>query len=543
MYRKIISILLFIPLIAFGGNSNEYKLIDVDSKQIYYNFLIYKNTLYVGSDNGIYELENFNLKLYDAKEKGYIRLIDNKIIAHENSLSSDLMNMNYNYLLPKDFQNIKNEFILFKNQLCIISKNTLFIFSKKNYTTKFDTLSLRSFTKNIIGSYGGIFINGVKLQYPSYTDGEVKEIDEYKFICYGGLLQITKNETKDYSDRSSGEFRIHNKNLGLIRDIDKINVNKYVATTNKGIFLFSFNETKIDTILLNKKLTEFNNVFYVENEKRILYFTENKIFIYSLIDKKNILYLDTKENQIIKDIYVQDLKKLYILFDKGLKLYISNSIEFTSSTVLLSNLSSCHNIVLFKDFFCITSNYGVHFYNKKTNEAFINTLNLETNRRAINIIDDTLCIGTTNGIIYISTENLKDIISNRRIIINSDEENAPILYLIIVIVIALIIIIFIWYHKKSEKSKIIEEKNFLITRENIEKYIILNIKNVSIKSICEHFKLSTSQLYEILENEKPGEIIRKQRFNLVRKFRKQRKDDLFISENTGFSLSYLKKIY
>ena len=57
-----------------------------------------------------------------------------------------------------------------------------------------------------------------------------------------------------------------------IRDIDKINVNKYVATTNKGIFLFSFNETKIDTILLNKKLTEFNNVFFVENEKRILYF-------------------------------------------------------------------------------------------------------------------------------------------------------------------------------------------------------------------------------------------------------------------------------
>ena len=51
------------------------------------------------------------------------------------------------------------------------------------------------------------------------------------------------------------------------------------------------------------------------------------------------------------------------------------------------------------------------------------------------------------------------------------------------------------------------------------------------------------KLYEIFEDEKPGEIIREIRISLVKKYRKEKRDEKFISENTGFSISYLKKIY
>ncbi|MFM1756209.1 MAG: hypothetical protein RL621_1157, partial [Bacteroidota bacterium] len=74
-------------------------------------------------------------------------------------------------------------------------------------------------------------------------------------------------------------------------------------------------------------------------------------------------------------------------------------------------------------------------------------------------------------------------------------------------------------------------------------YIHENIKLVTIQSICEKFGITPVRLYELLENDKPGEIIRNHRLNLVRRYRKEKKDDSFIAENTGFSISYLKKIY
>jgi hypothetical protein len=63
-----------------------------------------------------------------------------------------------------------------------------------------------------------------------------------------------------------------------------------------------------------------------------------------------------------------------------------------------------------------------------------------------------------------------------------------------------------------------------------------------IHGIYEKFKINPNQLYDILENEKPGELIRNHRIQLVRKYRREKKDEKFISENTGFSESYLKKI-
>jgi hypothetical protein len=83
----------------------------------------------------------------------------------------------------------------------------------------------------------------------------------------------------------------------------------------------------------------------------------------------------------------------------------------------------------------------------------------------------------------------------------------------------------------------------ITTRENVIRYIHQNISKVTIQSICDNFNISPIQLYEILEEDKPGEVIRKHRISLVRKFRKEKKDENFIAEHTGFSVSYLKKIF
>jgi hypothetical protein len=50
-------------------------------------------------------------------------------------------------------------------------------------------------------------------------------------------------------------------------------------------------------------------------------------------------------------------------------------------------------------------------------------------------------------------------------------------------------------------------------------------------------------LYDILGNDKPGEIIRNYRMEIVRKYRRLKISEEEIAQKTGFSISYLKKIY
>ena len=66
---------------------------------------------------------------------------------------------------------------------------------------------------------------------------------------------------------------------------------------------------------------------------------------------------------------------------------------------------------------------------------------------------------------------------------------------------------------------------------------------MTINSIREQFKLTPLMLYDILGNDKPGEIIRSYRMDLVRKYRRLKMTEEEISQKTGFSVSYLKKIY
>ena len=174
---------------------------------------------------------------------------------------------------------------------------------------------------------------------------------------------------------------------------------------------------------------------------------------------------------------------------------------------------------------------------------YLNLIKNEINDRSLNIINDTIKAGTPNGILQISENNLIDLLNDSKI--SKDEskyESYSIIYLITIgfIISIIVIIILLIKRKKQDSLNVIDNS---VTKENIIKFIHENITNVSIISICDKFGINTVRLYEILEDEKPGEIIRKHRLNLVRRYRRERKDDTFIAKNTGFSVSYLKKIY
>ena len=548
--RLLLTISIILSELSLTAQTN-FELKEVKTDNIYTNIVQKNGKLYIGSDNGAIEIDEKSNKINQDKNlKGYLSIVNDKIVGNKVTEDNNLNDNKYNYLLPRQFEKSQSRISLYNNYLYIINNNTLFIYYKNNYSKSHDSLNVRSITHNIIGSYNGIFKNGSKLKYPSFTDGSIREFDNEYFICYGGLFRDSADQIYDYFNQKYGEVQIGNKHIGAARDIIKLKNGNYALTTNLGIYVINLQNYSVKPIIESKIKNEFYLAFTYDNKKENLnsfhYILDGKVFIYNAITNENALLFDTKQKSIIKDVFIVNSSNLYILFNDKLikytKNYTSNVFE---ETILIEGLNFCHNIKLFNNILCITTNVGTHFYDIKKNKTYLNAIPFETNRRSLTIINDTLKFATTNGIINLSENNLLELLDKldnipvKNFEIDSESKNYIILSLIIIIVS--IIIIGIYFYKK----KIIKDNHFkpLSNKELIEKYIYENINKVTIHSICDKFKLNPNQLYEILEHEKPGEFIRMHRMNLVRKYRREKKDEKFISEHTGFSESYLKKIY
>ena len=106
-----------------------------------------------------------------------------------------------------------------------------------------------------------------------------------------------------------------------------------------------------------------------------------------------------------------------------------------------------------------------------------------------------------------------------------------------IICILLIVIIFLLYFKKSHNTKNKKE-----LYKEIDLFISQNLATVSIQLLLDHFKISNTELYKIMSEKKPGDYIRAKRMKKVKELRSLDASEKEISERTGFSVSYLKKI-
>jgi len=78
--------------------------------------------------------------------------------------------------------------------------------------------------------------------------------------------------------------------------------------------------------------------------------------------------------------------------------------------------------------------------------------------------------------------------------------------------------------------------------KEIEEFIDNNISSVNINILCEKFNMYPKDLYELMDNRKPGELIRKKRIALVKKMREEKSSEKEISLKSGFSINYLRTI-
>tara|TARA_B110001469_G_scaffold125533_1_gene141136 strand:- start:7330 stop:8061 length:732 start_codon:yes stop_codon:yes gene_type:complete len=226
------------------------------------------------------------------------------------------------------------------------------------------------------------------------------------------------------------------------------------------------------------------------------------------------------------------------------RLLFKNSYNKKKNYTLLENLSQPHNVGRFKNIIYVTTNTGLNCYDLTNSKAYYNVIIDEFNKRAHYIKNDTLMLGSINGYYKLSLEDLQSQIKTSSSRVKKTTKTASdtniIFYLIFAIVVIILNYIYINVLKKrfSKQNKIINPS----LKKEIESYIVANLNIVSLELICSEFNLGHTKLYQIMETEKPGNLIRLKRMQAVRAMRKKGLSETLISKKTGFSVSYLKKV-
>lgn len=538
--KKYLSILLLLTtgVITSQDLNLTYKIESVYSNLFYYNSVIVNDKLFVGTDSGVfvYDGNKKEFNLFDPSITGYIK--NNRNIITNGKIELDNV---YSFLLPKSYNDSQSNHVIFNSKIMVISKGNLFVFNN-NYLKLYDFSSVRCISENYIGTYEGIYdkTKGDYLKFPSFTNSYIREFENYTFINWDGLSILKNNEQYDFFDPLSITLKLDNKNLGVAHDVAKINNNKFILNTSKGLYEFNISEGKV--LKLQDKLNgDFSiiDVDYKNDEAvRIIMIDDNNIYKY--IPKINKLFIVRTFNEKIIDLYLGGVGEVFLLSENKLK-YFDSLESIDKSSLLAENINNPHNVGGFKNYIYVTTNSGLSLYNIKTNQFKQNLIKDEFNKKAHYTDLKSLHLGSVNGLYVLEHDDLNKLFLKTQ----KDAKSSSIIIkknnlIIGGGVLILIVVLITHIYSKNKLSKNIS--NIDINEKKIKRYIDENLASVSVKSICYKYKISLNKLYAVMGNQKPGDYINKQRVNLTKQLIKKSYNLTEISEKTGYSISYLNQI-
>jgi len=524
-------ILSFVVLFNNGFTNNltkDFIIKKIYDDKVFYNFVAYENDLYVSSNKGIFIVNSSegNLNLFDASITGPI----NSIFEKNNNYKVKFVKSPIVY--PELINKTTTDFAYLDNDLYLIARGQLLIYNSLTYTFK-PFGSVRSITENAVGSYGGVYINGNKLNTITYTDGQIKEFDSITFVCYNGLVSYKNNtETKLYNNdnsiRTKGEY-------GRMSNIYGIGNSKYLAISNKGIYNYD-NESNVFKLIynaqneiipirnkINERIKDRKEFHFIDNKKYIsIHVNTNKI---DVIDQdighqiNDILESDTNGN----DFYAISENKLLLTYkrtENGLKLIDETPIKHTA-----------HTISDFDDLVFLSGNNGLSIFEKSKKLTIDNYIVDEFNKSAVYKKNNKISFGSIHGIYTI--DNLVDFEKNLIFKNFKISSQKPYLYSVAL----LLIVIFVLIIKKLNKKNISDEQ--LIS--NIKRFINKNISRVTLKMLEAEFNLDYNDINSINKNFKPAKYIKQKRLELAKKMILNKRSISEVSEKTGYSETYLLK--
>ena len=186
-------------------------------------------------------------------------------------------------------------------------------------------------------------------------------------------------------------------------------------------------------------------------------------------------------------------------------------------------------------------------YNTQSQQLSPLIANVEFNRRGLYLEDDRLYAGRINGLYILDgkrLEALAEMASSRVASSGLPKFVMPLVVALLLVVLTLAVLL---YRSRRRLQQMDEERVVAgapeVTREEVERFIRENLALASLKSISEQFGTNNAYIYSILAPEKPGAFINRLRMEQVQKMRADRKSAREIAELTGFSESYVRKVW
>ena len=514
--------------------NNTYTIDKVYEGKIFYNFVQYEDELYVSSNKGVFKIESSNNNSLLIFKKDIIGPIKTNFSKNQNykiKFQSPVVEIK-----PPTFLNAITDYAFFNNSLFIIRRGKLVSFKKLSYEYS-PYESVRSITKNTVGSYNGIFINGKKLKKLNYTDGQIKEFDSITFVCYKGLLSYENNkETIIYR----GNDKRNEKKYGNIYDIFLINHPNYLVISSNGLYNYNSEMNTFDLIYSTQK--EIIPARVNKNDNKI---GNNGFF--SFVDKNelisiNVNTLETKtlgnwlENNV-DDILLCDVepKNIYTISEnKYLHYYKMNSdgLELIEKTPI--NLTA-HTISDFGNLIFLSGNNGLSIYDKNKQKMFDGYILDEFNKNAVYKSENEISFGSIHGVY--SFKNLNEFSKN--LIFTDFKIEKSYIFESFFLFIALFILITVVVKKYTSSNKINVSREKLVL--NIKNFIQNNLNSVTLKMLEDEFDLAYYEINSLDKDFKPAVFIKNSRKIKAQKMFFDKKSMSEIAQKTGYSETYLLK--
>lgn len=544
MIKYILLLIIFVQSTSLSNSRSEFELIKVTSsygknRVVFYNIIKTEyDEVFIGSSIGVLKWTPENLTLKDKSVLGNMKISSKKRNGYyyDNALINEInTSKKFNYLLPAEYSNHEIPFASLDNYLLLVVNGKLYLFNKLNYIKSLKGKSIRSISKNYVGTYTGIYKNNkLQVDLPNYTNSYIREFGNEVIVNYDGIS--IKDSIRVTEHRGViGNFEYDGIDLGYALDVFKFK-NIYILFTTKGIWRTTFKNKPT-------KIVEFEEVnrMDIENTPKFIDFIESndkeppRILFYA--EKSlELLNLNNFETTKIKTILngAKDIKRrnnsTYWIDKENL-----NTLDTNNQIIsLLSNTYDFHTLYpINNNLIVLTSDLGLFKFNIQSKEL-TKVLDNEFNRLALYQKNDTLYIGGVDGLIKYS---IKDIIAFKPIKFNSSVDS---LYVTITVLSSIIVILIILYfNKKTVKI----EQNTPSIEDQINDYITNNLSSVSVVAIQKEFNISYRQLSNIYKPFGPGKKIQQLRTEKTLKMIAAGDNLNLISNTTGYSIGYIKKYF
>jgi len=527
--KKNLIFSLFIFNYCFGNSNFVIKKIQTD--KIFYNVVLHENKVYVSSNDGVYIIDSFTNKLimYDESIKGTIN----------SNLSKNLNGFKVNFIkspipIPEPYLKTVTDFAYKENYLYIIAKGDLIIYETEPYKF-YPYESVRSISKNSIGTYGGVYINGQKLKKINYSNGQLREFDSVTFVCYNGLLEFKDGQEKILYNNDNSKFS--DNKYGIISDIFSIGNSNYLTISSNGIYTYNYklnrfnliysNENKIIPIKnkIENRILNNSEFHFIDDDKYLSIHTKNlkKRVVYDNFEHKLI---DILECSIDGNIFYGITENKSLLKFKrqveGLELINSYQLSFEAHTI--SDVG---------DLIFLTGNDGLSVFVKSTEEIFERVITDEFNKYATYKSKKGISFGSIHGVYKIEniTEFQKS--SSLRNVVQNNYYSYKNEILILFFSLTLLIIIY-----KSMKKKNLSNEELVI---EIKKFIGRNLATVTLNSLQEKFDLDYNAINNLQKGFRPAKFIKQERNKKAKYMFTKNYPISKISLYSGYSESYLLK--